>query len=171
MIDPRGAKRCWKRLTRFTTTRSRNRNVAGRARIFAVLNAKGWCWRYDYGREHGYRASGSVAAKLCWWTLLRSDSAALHLNLRPNFGVVDALQNLHRMDGSLLEGLMTPFKNGLHLLAGSQQPFSRGTQLPLNWARLFDLLVSHYSYVVVDCGGRTDQPPLVWSATFPTPAL
>jgi len=36
--------------------------------------------------------------------------------------LIDALQNLHRMDQSLLEGLMTPYRNGLHLLAGAQQP-------------------------------------------------
>ncbi len=56
----------------------------------------------------------------------------------------------------LLEGLMTPFKNGLHLLAGSQQPFP-AVPTAAELARLFDLLVSHYSYVVVDCGGRMDQ--------------
>jgi Flp pilus assembly CpaE family ATPase len=33
--------------------------------------------------------------------------AALALNLRPQFGVLDALQNLHRLDVSLLDGLMT----------------------------------------------------------------
>ena len=37
--------------------------------------------------------------------------AALHLNVRPTFGVTDALQNLHRMDTSLLQGLMTTCKN------------------------------------------------------------
>jgi len=41
--------------------------------------------------------------------------AALQLNLRPQFTIIDALQNLHRMDGSLLDGLMTPYRNGLHL--------------------------------------------------------
>jgi len=40
--------------------------------------------------------------------------AALHLNARPSFSVIDALQNLHRMDASLLEGLMTSTKDGLH---------------------------------------------------------
>src|SRR5712692_2369782 len=30
--------------------------------------------------------------------------AALHLNVRPSFGLLDALQNLHRMDATLLEG-------------------------------------------------------------------
>ncbi len=81
--------------------------------------------------------------------------AALQLNLRPQFTVVDALQNLHRMDVSLLEGLMTHYRSGLHLLAGAQQPHNTvptATEL----ARLFDLLVSQYNFVVVDCSGRMD---------------
>jgi len=82
--------------------------------------------------------------------------AALHLNARPTFSVMDALQNLHRMDASLLEGLMTSTKDGLHLLAGPQQPYTTAPAAA-ELARLFDLLVSHYRYVVVDCSGRLDQ--------------
>jgi pilus assembly protein CpaE len=81
--------------------------------------------------------------------------AALHLNLRPQFGVLDALQNLHRMDVSLLDGLMTQSKDGLHLLAGSQQPYPN-EPTPGELARLFDLLVNHYRFVVVDASSRLD---------------
>jgi pilus assembly protein CpaE len=82
--------------------------------------------------------------------------AALHLNVRPSFGLTDALQNLHRMDTGLLEGFITHCKRDLSLLAGLKQ------LMPLNptgaeLARLFDLLVTHYRYVVVDCSSRTDD--------------
>src|SRR6266705_1703924 len=82
--------------------------------------------------------------------------AALHLNVRPTFGIVDALQNLHRMDSSLLEGLMTHCKGGLQLLAGPQQPHSLVPTVA-EMARLFDLLVAHFRYVIVDCSGRLYQ--------------
>ena len=81
--------------------------------------------------------------------------AALHLNLRPQFGILDALQNLHRMDVSLLDGLMTPTKEGLHLLAGPAQPYPT-EPTPGELARLFDLLVNHYRFVVVDASSRLD---------------
>jgi pilus assembly protein CpaE len=81
--------------------------------------------------------------------------ASLHLNLRPQFGVLDALQNLHRLDVSLLDGLMTPTKDGLHLLAGPQQPYPT-EPTPGELARLFDLLVNHYRFVVVDASSRLD---------------
>jgi Flp pilus assembly CpaE family ATPase len=63
---------------------------------------------------------------------------------------------LHRLDASLLEGLMTPYPGGLHLLAGANQP-SPVPPTPAELARLFDLLVSCYRYVVVDCSSRVDQ--------------
>jgi Flp pilus assembly CpaE family ATPase len=42
------------------------------------------------------------------------------------------------------------------LLAGPQQPRSL-TPTAAELARLFDLLVTHFRYVVVDCSGRVDQ--------------
>jgi Flp pilus assembly CpaE family ATPase len=50
---------------------------------------------------------------------------------------------------------MTPTKEGLHLLAGSQQP-DPAVPTAGELARLFDLLVNHYRYVIVDCSGRVD---------------
>jgi len=60
------------------------------------------------------------------------------------------------MDASLLEGFMTQCKGGLQLLAGSQSPQAL-TPAAAELARLFDLLVAHFRYVVVDCSNRVDQ--------------
>jgi len=75
--------------------------------------------------------------------------------LRPQFGVLVALQNLHRLDASLLDGLMTPTNEGLRLLAGPQQPYPT-EPTPGELARLFDLLVNHYRFVIVDASSRLD---------------
>jgi pilus assembly protein CpaE len=50
---------------------------------------------------------------------------------------------------------MTHYRSGLHLLAGAQQPHS-AVPTATELARLFDLLVSQYNFVVVDCSGRID---------------
>ncbi len=63
---------------------------------------------------------------------------------------------MHRLDASLLDGLMTPAQDGLHLLAGPQQPYP-SIPTPAELARLFDLLVNHYRYVVVDASSRLDS--------------
>jgi pilus assembly protein CpaE len=141
--------------TRFSATRAKSRSGAGKARVFTVINAKGGAGATTLAvntavalqQNHGQTALIDFAP---------IGHAALHLNLRPTFGILDALQNLHRMDPSLLEGLMSPTKEGLHLLAGPQQPYS-DTPTSAELARLFDILVNQYRYVVIDCSSRLDQ--------------
>ncbi len=142
-------------LTRFSATRSKGRASSGRARIFTVLNSKGGAGGTSVA------VNTAIALQETQGGVLLVDFAplghcALHLNVRPTFGVVDALQNLHRLDASLLEGLMTQCKGGLQLLAGPQQPQNLNPTAA-ELARLFDLLVAHFRYVVVDCSGRVDQ--------------
>ena len=141
--------------TRFATSRGRARTSSGRARVFVVANAKGGAGATTVA------VNTAVALQELHGGVLLVDfallgHAALHLNARPTFGLTDALQNLHRMDTSLLQGLMTTCKNGLQLLAGPQEP-QHSTPTAAELARLFDLLVSQFRYVVVDCSNRTDQ--------------
>jgi pilus assembly protein CpaE len=140
---------------RFTSSRSKTRTSSGRARVFVVTNAKGGAGATTVA------VNIAIALQETQGTVLLVDfaslgHASLHLNVRPAFGVVDALQNLHRLDASLLEGLMTACKGGLQLLAGPQQP-TLVTPTAAELARLFDLLVSHFKFVIVDCSGRKDQ--------------
>jgi pilus assembly protein CpaE len=142
-------------LTRHSSARTRTRSTAGKARVFTVVNARGGCGATTVAVNIAV-ALQQAHGKVVLVDFAPIGHASLHLNLRPSFGVADALQNLHRMDGSLLEGLMTAHKCGLHLLAGPQQPYAV-VPTAAELARLFDLLVSNYSYVVIDCSGRMDQ--------------
>lgn len=141
--------------TRFAATRGKSRAASGRARVFSVANAKGGAGATTVA------VNTAIALQEAHSGVLLVDFAslghcALHLNIRPAFGVYDALQNLHRLDSTLLNGLMTQCKGGLQLLAAPQQPIAlEPTSAEL--ARLFDLLVSHFRYVVVDCSGRVDK--------------
>jgi Flp pilus assembly CpaE family ATPase len=140
---------------RFAASRGKTRTASGRARVFSVTNAKGGAGATTVA------VNTAIALQESYGGVLLVDFAplghtALHLNVRPAFGVSDALQNLHRIDSSLLDGLLTPCKGGLQLLAGPQQPFSLAPAAA-ELARLFDLLVSHFRYVVVDCSNRLDQ--------------
>src|SRR6266576_1106193 len=140
--------------TRFTASLSRAQRSAGKARVFTFLNAKGGVGATTTA------VNTAVALEQAHGRVVLVDfapigHASLQLNLRPQFTVVDALQNLHRMDVSLLEGLMTHYRSGLHLLAGAQQP-QNAVPTATELARLFDLLVSQYNFVVVDCSGRVD---------------
>jgi pilus assembly protein CpaE len=55
-----------------------------------------------------------------------------------------------------MQSFVTECKGGLHLLAGTQQPLQL-TPSAAELARLFDLLVSHFEYVIIDCSNRTDS--------------
>src|SRR5580692_9117490 len=141
-------------LTRFSSTRTRTPGGGGKARVFTFLSAKGGAGCTTAA------VNTAVALQQAHGDVVLVDfapigHASLHLNLRPQFGVLDALQNLHRLDVSLLDGLMTPTKEGLHLLAGPQQPYP-SEPTPGELARLFDLLVNHYRFVVVDASSRLD---------------
>src|SRR5215467_1736430 len=110
-------------LNRFSSARSKARSSAGRARVFTVTNAKGGA-----GATTVAVNTATALQELHGGVLLVDFAplghAALHLNLRPAFGVYDALQNLHRLDPSLLKGLLTQCNGGLQLLAAPQQPAS-----------------------------------------------
>src|SRR5947209_14367025 len=97
-------------LTRYSSSRSRSFGAAGRARVFTFLSAKGGagCTTAAVNTALALQQSHGDVALLDFAPI---GHAALHLNLKPQFGVLDALQNLHRMDVSLLDGLMTPAKN------------------------------------------------------------
>src|SRR6201997_3072563 len=149
-----GADALLEALTRYSSARTRSLSAAGKARVFTFLSAKGGAGCTTTA------VNTALALQKAHGDVVLLDFApightALHLNLRPQFGVLDALQNLHRMDGSLLDGLMTPTKEGLHLLAGPQQPYP-AEPTPGELARLFDLLVNLYRFVVVDASSRLD---------------
>jgi pilus assembly protein CpaE len=140
--------------TRFTSSLSRAQRSSSKARVFTFLNAKGGAGATTTAVNTAV-ALQELHGRVVLVDFAPIGHAALQLNLRPQFTIIDALQNLHRMDVSLLDGLMTPFRNGLHLLAGAQQPYAAMPTAP-ELARLFDLLVSQYHFVVVDCSGRLD---------------
>jgi pilus assembly protein CpaE len=153
--DTAGTEALLEALTRFSSNRTRTRGGAGKARIFTFLSAKGGAGATTAA------VNTAVALQQAHGNVVLVDfapvgHAQLHLNLRPTFGVPDALQNLHRLDVSLLDGLMTTAKDGLHLLAGPQSPYP-SMPTPAELARLFDLLVNHYRYVVVDASSRLDS--------------
>ena len=140
---------------RLSTHQRKHRQEETRGRIFTVLNAKGGCGSTTVAVNLGLAlqaAHGSTALV----DLAPLGHCALHLNVKPLFSVSDATRNLHRLDSSLLESFMTRHGSGMQLLAGPNSP--SGTE-PSNaeYAKLFDLLVGHFRYVVVDVSTRIDQ--------------
>jgi pilus assembly protein CpaE len=139
---------------RLTTSQRRVQKEGPRGKVFSVVNAKGGSGATTVAvnlalalqSAHGHTALIDLAPL---------GHASLHLNVKPLFTVADATRNLHRMDSSLLESFMTRHSGGLQLLAGTNAPAAIEPSTA-EFVRLFDMLVTHYRYVVVDNSSRLD---------------
>jgi pilus assembly protein CpaE len=77
---------------------------------------------------------------------------ALFLGVRPRFSVLDAIDNLHRLDPGFLRELVSRHKSGLDILAGSEQFDRPGAQDAGAVEELLRVLGKLYDYVVIDVG-------------------
>ena len=78
----------------------------------------------------------------------------LFLGVRPRFSIVDAIDNLHRLDREFLRELVTKHKSGLEILAGSEHFDRPGAGDSSAIEELFRLLARQYEYIVVDAGSQ-----------------
>jgi pilus assembly protein CpaE len=77
---------------------------------------------------------------------------ALFLGVRPRFTVLDAIENLHRLDREFLRELMAHHKSDLDILAGSEQ-FDRPNQQDASATEeLLRALSRLYDHLVIDAG-------------------
>ncbi|HEY6372419.1 MAG TPA: AAA family ATPase [Candidatus Sulfotelmatobacter sp.] len=139
---------------RLTTAQRRGRQEGIRGKVFSVINAKGGNGATTVAVNLAL-ALQSAYGQTALVDLAPLGHAALHMNLKPVFNVADATRNLHRMDASLLESFMTRHSGGLQLLAGTNVPAAVDPSTA-EFVRLFDMLVTHYRYVVVDASSRFD---------------
>ena len=126
-----------------------------RGKVFTVVNAKGGSGATTTAVNLAL-ALQSAHGNVALVDIAPLGHAALHMNLKPQFTVTDAVRNLHRLDSSLLESFMTRHTDGMQLLAGVNTPVVV-EPATAEFARLFDLLVGHFRYVVVDASSRVDS--------------
>ena len=82
---------------------------------------------------------------------------ALFLGVRPRFTVLDAIENLHRLDADFLRELVTRHKSGLDILAGSDQFDRPNAQDSSGTEELLRVLTRTYDYVVIDAGSMINS--------------
>ncbi|MGZ4730928.1 MAG: AAA family ATPase [Terriglobales bacterium] len=141
-------------IVRLTSAQRRGKQEGIRGKVFSVINAKGGNGSTTVAVNLAL-ALQSAYGQTALVDLAPLGHAALHMNLKPVFNVADATRNLHRMDASLLESFMTRHSGGLQLLAGTNVP-AVADPSTAEFVRLFDMLVTHFRYVVVDNSSRFD---------------
>jgi pilus assembly protein CpaE len=123
-------------------------------KVFMVVNAKGGSGATTVAVNLAL-ALQSAHGNTALVDLAPLGHTQLHMNLKPLFNVTDAIRNLHRLDSSLLESFMTRHNDGLQLLAGPNVPVAVEPSTA-EFARLFDMLMGQFRYVVVDASTRID---------------
>jgi len=140
---------------RLSATHRKPGRESSRGKVFTVVNAKGGSGATTVAVNLAL-ALQSVHPSTALLDLAPLGHCALHLNLKPAFTIADALTNLHRLDSSLLESFMTRHERGLRLLAGAANPVPVEPSAS-DFARLFDMIVGMFHYVVVDASSRLDS--------------
>ena len=95
----------------------------------------------------------------------------LFLGVRSRYTLLDAIDNLHRLDGEFLRELVVKHKSGLDILAGSDQ-FERptaGETGPIE--EVFRLLAREYEHIIVDAGSQLNASAMASLYTADTICL
>jgi pilus assembly protein CpaE len=82
---------------------------------------------------------------------------ALFLGVRPRFTVLDAIENLHRLDKNFLGELVVKHKSGLDILAGSEHFDRPNAQDAGAVEELLRVVAKAYDYVVIDAGNTINS--------------
>jgi pilus assembly protein CpaE len=118
--------------------------------VFAFLGAKGGVGTTTVATNVATALSQLKAGPTLLIDLhLAYGDAAVYLGTEPRFSVVDALENVHRLDKAFLGGLVGHAKAGLSLLASSD----RASATPVDAATVRSLIEAaarHYRYVILD---------------------
>jgi pilus assembly protein CpaE len=79
---------------------------------------------------------------------------SLFLGMRSRFTLLDAIDNLHRLDGEFLRELVVKHKSGLDIMAGSDHFERPGAQDVVGLEEVLRLFASQYEYIVIDAGSH-----------------
>jgi pilus assembly protein CpaE len=140
---------------RLTSARRKPGRESTRGKVFTIVNAKGGSGATTVAVNLAL-ALQTIHHSTALVDLAPLGHCALHLNLKPTFTVSDAITNLHRLDSSLLESFMARHDHGLQVLAGSMVPMPIEPSVS-DFARLFDMMVGVFHYIVVDASSRLDS--------------
>ena len=82
---------------------------------------------------------------------------ALFLGVRQRYSLIDALDNLHRLDREFLKELVVKHKSGLDILGGSDNFDRPGGADAGAIEEVFRLLARQYDYILIDAGSQINS--------------
>jgi pilus assembly protein CpaE len=82
---------------------------------------------------------------------------SLFLGVKPRYSILDAIDNLHRLDRDFFRELTVKHKSGLEILAGSDNFDRPGAADGGAIEELFRLLARQYEFIVIDAGSQLNS--------------
>jgi len=127
-----------------------------RGLIFAFVGSKGGCGATTLATNLAVSMVGNGQSTLLVDLDLLAGDAALLLNLSPTFTVTDAVQNTHRMDRELFNGMVLKHVSGLEVLAAAENAEKAAAADPTRIAQLLKFVREQYDCVVLNTGSLAD---------------
>lgn len=127
-----------------------NQSLAPSGPVFAFVGAKG-----GVGTTTAAVNVATALAKLSSTSALFVDlhlaygDAAVFLGADTRFSVLDAIENLHRLDAEFLKSLVVRTASGLDLLASADRPSSRVPDVR-RLGSVIDFAARQYAYTILD---------------------
>lgn len=120
-------------------------------KTIAVLGAKGGVGSTSVAVNlaTALRAASGQPTLLMDLHLAHGD-AAVFFGVDPRFSVLDAIENIHRLDETYFKGLVTTTKAGPDLLGSSNRPLQGGVEA-MRVRSLIEFAATAYRYVILDC--------------------
>lgn len=81
---------------------------------------------------------------------------AVFLGLNTRYSIINAIENIHRLDATMIKGLVSRHKTGLEVLATSEQPEQVHSVLPAHIREILGRLADTYDYIVIDTSNAFD---------------
>jgi pilus assembly protein CpaE len=124
-------------------------------KVIVVMGSKGGVGATTVAVNLGVQLSVFARKRVALLDFARPlGNAHLLLDLRPKFGVRDAVDNLDRLDSHLFGGLLTQHNTKLEILAGATQPEQWQTIAVPPLERIVNVAQSNFDVVVVDIGSQ-----------------
>jgi pilus assembly protein CpaE len=127
-----------------------------RGRVFAFLGSKGGCGTTTLAANLAVTLAGRGRSTILVDLDLSAGDVALMLNLNTPFTVADVVQNAHRLDRDLLNGMMVRHLSGLQVLAAGEDRERSADVDPVKIGQILGFLREQFDCVVVNTGGSDD---------------
>jgi pilus assembly protein CpaE len=138
--------------------------TASNKKLIVVMGAKGGVGATTVAVNLGVHLSAQAHKHTALLDFARPlGNAHLFLDVRPRFGIRDAMDNLDRLDTHFFGGLLTQHKSKLELLGGAQQPeeWQKISMAPLE--RVVNVAHANFDVVLMDLGAQfsSDLAPVL----------